>query len=98
MSKWIALGSAIGIMVISLAIFTELMAGVYPSLITALTSINNSGKSINASGYWLNGNYTTVPLRSLVSPDGVIPLVAIAVFVILVIVGLFAFVKGGKKR
>lgn len=77
------LGLAVGLTlaIIGVVIAATMLAGVYGTLITSLTTLNNTAD---------------IQLRTLIAPDGVIPLILVAVFVIAVIVGLFALVK--KKR
>ena len=77
----LAIGIAVGI--IGVVVAAEMLAGTYPTLITSLTTLNNTAN---------------IKLRTLIAPNGVIPLVIVAVFIIAIIVGLFALVKGGKKR
>ena len=99
MGKFTALATTIALGIIGLVIAVEFFAGLYPTAITTLGTLNNSGKVFNASGYWTNRNYTVIPLRSLVSAeDGIIPLVLVAVFIIGVIVITFAMIKGKGKR
>ncbi len=63
------LGLAIGITlaILGIVIAAEMLAGTYPSLTAALTTLNNTAN---------------IPLRTLIQPGGVIALIVVAVFVI----------------
>ena len=74
--------------IIGIVVLVSLVAGIYSSLISTLTTLNNTG--YNASGY---ATGEVLQMRTLIAPDGVIPLIVIAVTVIGIIVGLFAMVK-----
>ena len=97
--KFLTLAATLTFAILGLIITVEFLSGLYPTVISTLTSVNNSGKVFNGSGYWTNTGYDVVPLRSLIASDGVIPLIIVAVAVIGIIVGLFALVKSkGSKR
>lgn len=81
--KFLSLAIGLSIAIIGLVVAAEMLAGTYPTLITALTTLNNT---------------SDIKLRTLIAPDGVLPLIVVAVFIIAVIVGLFALVTGEKKR
>lgn len=89
--KFISLAIGISTAIIGLIVLVELFAGMYPTLITGLTSLNNS------AGNATSGEHL-IELRTLIAPDGVLPLIVVAVFVIGVIIGLFALVAKKKKE
>ncbi len=81
------LGLAIGITlaILGIVIAAEMLAGVFPALTSALTTLNATGNA--TSGEHL------LPLRSLIAPGGVIALLVVAVFVIGTIMLLIAMFK-----
>lgn len=81
--KFINLAVGLAVAIIGLIVVANILAGVYPSLVTSLTTLNNTAG---------------IPLRTLIAPNGIIPLVVVAVFIIAIIVGLFAMIKGQSKR
>jgi len=85
----IGLASAI----IGVIVLTGLVGGLYPTLTSTLTTLNNTG--YNSSGSVIAGS-EVLQLRSIIAPDGVIPLIVIAVFVIVTILGLFTLVKNKR--
>lgn len=95
--KFVSLAVGLAIAIIGLIVFTSLLAGLYPSVVTALNAVNNSGKVFNASGHWTNTGYTVIPLRTLITSTGIIPLVIMAVVVIAIIIGLFAMIKAKNR-
>lgn len=80
--KFLNLAVGLSVAIIGLVVAAEMLAGTYPTLITALTTLNNT---------------SDIQLRTLIAPDGVLPIVVVAVFIIAVVVGLFALVKSGKR-
>ena len=82
--KFLDLTIGISLAIIGVVVAASMLAGLWSTFTSALTTLNNT------SG---------IPLRALIDPTGVVPLVVMAVFVIAIIVGLFALIKGaGKKR
>jgi hypothetical protein len=82
--KFLNLTIGISLAIIGVVVAASMLSGLWSTFVTALTTLNNT------SG---------IPLRALIDPTGVVPLVVMAVFVIAIIVGLFALIKGaGKNR
>lgn len=77
--------------VIGLVVLVSLIAGVYSTLITGLTTLNATPGGDGT--YNATTGVGLLPLRALIAPNGVIPLIIIAVMVVGIIVGLFAMIK-----
>jgi hypothetical protein len=77
-------GLAVGI--VGIVVAASVLSGLYPTLYNSLAVLSNASSA------------TPVPLGSILSPTGVIPIVLVAVFVIAIIVGLFAMMKGKEGR
>ena len=77
-TDFLQLAVGLSLAIIGVVVAASLLAGTYETLTDALTTLNNT---------------TGIQLRTLIAPDGVLPLIVIAVTVIGIIVGLFAMVK-----
>jgi hypothetical protein len=91
--KFLNLTTEIALGIIGIVVAVSMLAGLWSTFGTALTTLNNT------AAFGTDAVAHPLPLRALIDPSGVVPLVLIAVFVIAIIVGLFAMIKSsGKKR